>query len=127
MGEGRRVMVLVREREQVEERVRSSGSTIERLIGLVGTVAAMVGLWVFHAPAGGTLTLLVWDFDVATMAEAWPLGLITVGGLAAAVGFGIDAVKASHEPGFTREVIAAAVLATLGLAAAIFYAVIWIF
>jgi hypothetical protein len=88
----------------------------------------MIGLWVFHAPAGGTLTFFVWDFDVATMAEAWPLGLVTFGGLAAAVGFGIDAWKAfSQEPGFKREALAAATLATLGLIAAVAYAVYWIF
>ena len=120
-------MVLVREREQAEAQVRSTGSTLERTVGLLGAIAAMVGLWVFHAPAGGTLTFFIWEFDVATMAEAWPLGLVTVGGLAAAIGFGLDARKAfSQEPRFTREAIAAAVLATLGLIAAITYAVIWI-
>ena len=114
-------MVLVREREQVEAQVRSSGSTLERTVGLLGAIAAMVGLWVFHAPAGGALTFFIWEFDVAT------LGLVTVGGLAAAIGFGLDARKAfSQEPRFTREAIAAAVLATLGLIAAVTYAVIWV-
>lgn len=120
-------MVLVREREQVEERVRSSGSTVERLVGLMGAIAAMVGIWVFHAPAGGTLTLFAWEFDVAAVADAWPVGLITVGGFTAAIGFGIDAWKAfSLKPRFTREAIVAAALATLGLAAFVTYGLIWI-
>lgn len=120
-------MVLVREREQVEERVRSSGSTLERAIGLVGAIAVMVGIWMFHAPAGGTLTVFGWQWDVATLSEAWPLGLATFGGLIAALGFGIDARKAmSVNPRFTREAIAAAVLATLGLAAFVAYGLIWI-
>ena len=120
-------MVLVREREQVEERVRSSGSTVERIVGLVGALAAMIGIWMFHAPAGGTLTLFFWEFDVATMAEAWPLGLVTVGGLAAAIGFGVDAYEAfRQEPRYTREAVAATTLATLGLVAAVTYALIWI-
>ena len=42
------------------------------------------------------------------------------------MGFGIDAVKASREPGFTREAISAAVLATLGLVALVAYGLIWI-
>ncbi len=120
-------MVLVRERERVEERVRSSGSTVERLVGLLGAIAAMVGIWMFHAPAGGTLKLFAWEFDVATMADALPLGLATFGGLIAAIGFCIDAWKAfSLKPRFTREAIAAAVLATLGLAAFVTYGLIWI-
>jgi hypothetical protein len=126
-GERRLSVVLVREREQVEEKVRSSGSTVERTVGLVGAIAAMIGIWMFHAPAGGTLTVFFWDFDVATMAEAWPFGLATVGGLAAGIGFGIDAYEAfRQEPRFTREALAAATLATLGLAAAVAYALIWI-
>ena len=36
----------------------------------MGALAAMIGIWMFHAPAGGTLTLFFWEFDVATMAEA---------------------------------------------------------
>jgi hypothetical protein len=120
-------VVLVREREQVEERDRSSGSTVERTVGLLGAVAAMIGIWVFHAPAGGTLTVFFWEFDVATMAEAWPLGLVTIGGLAAAIGFGIDAYEAfRQEPRFTREAFAAATMATLGLIAAVVYGLIWI-
>lgn len=120
-------MVLVRDREQVEEKVRSSGSTVERIIGLVGAVAAMVGLWVFYAPAGGTLSVFFWEFDVATMAEAWPLALVTIGGMIAAVGFGVDAFKAfTQEPRFTREMLAAGVLAGLGLGVFVIYGLIWI-
>lgn len=120
-------MVLVRDSEQVGGKVRSSGSTVERIVGLVGVVAAMIGIWMFHAPAGGTLTVFFWDFDVATLADAWPLGLITIGGFAAAIGFGVDAYEAFiQEPRFTREALAAATLATLGLAAAVAYTLIWI-
>ena len=120
-------MVLVQEREQIEERVRSSGSTVERIVGLVGAVAAMIGLWMFHAPAGGTLTVFFWEFDVATLSEAWPLALVTIGGMLAAIGFGIDAFKAfTQEPRFTRETIAAGFLAGFGLVAMVAYGLIWI-
>jgi hypothetical protein len=121
-------MVMLRNRDKTDRTVQPAGWSYARISGWLGALAAIIGVWLFHAPAGGTLTFLAWDFDVATMSDVWPFGLIIVGGLAAAVGFGTMAQKMFfRDDEVTLETFAAGAMAFLGAVAVVAYALIWIF
>ena len=121
-------MTMLRERRDIDRTVRPMRFTSEWVIGSIGALAAIIGAWVFHAPEAGTLTFFGWDWDVATLSEAWPLGLLTIGGLLAAAGFGTMAQKMFfRDDEVTLETFAAGAMAFLGAVAVVVYALIWIF
>ena len=119
---------MLRERRDIDQTVRPARFTSEWVLGTIGAIAALIGAWMFHAPEAGTLTFFAWDWDVATLSEAWPLGLLTIGGLLVAAGFGTMAQKMFYrDDELTLETFAAAAMAVIGTAAVIAYALIWIF
>lgn len=121
-------MTLLRERQDIDRAVRPARFTMEWVLGSIGALAALIGAWMFHAPEAGTLTFFAWEWDVATVAEAWPLGLLTLGGLAVAAGFGTMAQKMFfRDDEVTLETFAAGAMAFIGAVVVVVYALIWIF
>ena len=121
-------MTLLRERQDIELTVRPVRFTAEWVLGTIGALAALIGAWMFHAPEAGTLAFFGWEWDVATLSEAVPLGLLTLGGLAAAAGFGTMAQKMFYrDDEVTLETFAAGALAFIGTVVVVVYALIWIF
>ena len=89
--------------------------------------AASIGAWVYHGPVGGELTLFWWDFDVTGLSEAWPLGLLIVGGLLAFAAFGTMARRMFfRDDEYTAPIVTSALVATAGLVVAVAYLVVWI-
>lgn len=121
-------MTMLRERRDIDRTVRPVRFTTEWVVGTIGAIAALIGAWMFHAPTAGTLTFFGWDWDVATLSEAWPLGLLTLGGLAVAAGFGMMAQKMFfRDDEVTLETFAAGAMAFIGAVVVVAYALIWIF
>jgi hypothetical protein len=127
-SKGGGIVTMLRERRDIDRTVRPVRFTTEWVLGSIGAIAALIGAWMFHAPEAGTLTFFGWDWDVATLSEAWPLGLLTLGGLAAAAGFGTMAQKMFfRDDEVTLETFAAGAMAFVGAAVVVAYALIWIF
>lgn len=100
---------------------------VEWIVGVVGAVAAAVGLWMYHGPADGMLRLFGLEWDVSTLAEAWPFSLIVVGGLMLASAFAIFSSReyTHHGEGDVR-VWTGSILSVLALAGAVTYLLIWL-
>lgn len=121
-------MTMLRENRRVELGPPRVQRTVEWVTGLVGALAAAIGAWMYHGPADGVLTLFWWDFDVAALSEAWPLGLLVVGGLLAFAGFGYMARQMFlRDDEYTTPIVTSALVAIVGLVVSVAYLMIWIF
>lgn len=63
------------------------------IVAVVGVVAAALGALIEWAPTNGVITLFDWTWDVADLSEMWAPFLMMIGGLAAAVPMGIEAIR----------------------------------
>ncbi len=109
----------------VEEHAPRYG--FEWIAGVLGALAAGIGTWMLYAPDNGVLTFFAWDFEVADVHEAWPMGLLIGGGVAILAAFGSLARKLYRRDGFmSGSVWTSIVLAAAGLALAVTYTVILI-
>lgn len=109
----------------VEEHVPRYG--FEWIVGVVGALAAGLGTWMLYAPADGVLTFFAWDFDVADLHEAWPMGLLIAGGVGFLAAFGSLARKLFRRDSYmSGGVWTSIVLAAAGLALAVTYTIILI-
>lgn len=116
------------------ERVRTTAITTpvhfvyETIVGVIGAVAGAIGAWMYYAPTAGTLSLFGWEWDVANLAEGWPLSLMIGGGLLLFGAFAVAAQKMYTRDGeLTAGSVANGLLALAALAGAVTYALIWIF
>jgi hypothetical protein len=118
-------MTILNEKTQVPVMREPLAHVVEWVMGLVGTVAAGIGLLIYHGP--DPLEFFGWEWTTADLDAAWPLSLIIVGGLMLASAFAIFSSReyAHHGEGDLR-VITGSVLALLALAGAITYFVIWL-
>jgi|SRR5690554_6854436 VIT1/CCC1 family predicted Fe2+/Mn2+ transporter len=112
-------MTQLRERPVTEiTRTPTRKRTTEKVVGILGLLAAAVGAWMYFVPA---------DWFLGGLAEAWHLGMFTGAGALLAAAFGLFAYEVrKDEERWTTAAITAAVVATLALAAAVTFAVIWI-
>ena len=121
-------MTMLREDRRVELTPVGVRRTGEWVTGLVGALAAAIGAWMYHGATDGVLTLFGWEFDVAGMSEAWPLGLLVVGGLLAFAGFGYMARQMFfRDEEYTTSIITSTLVAIAGLVVAVAYLMVWIF
>lgn len=106
---------------------RSRLTILATVVGLVGLVAAIIGLWMYYAPAAGTMTLLFWEWSIAEMATAWPFSLIIGGSVAVLAASAYGAFRVYDELRSDAYAITLSLLAVASLAVAVFYALVWIF
>lgn len=120
-------MTMLREDRRVELAPPPVRRTGEWVTGLVGALAAAVGAWMYHGSTDGVLTLFGWEFGVAGISEAWPLGLLVVGGLLAFAGFGYMARQMFlRDDEYSTPIVTSALVATVGLVVAVAYLMVWI-
>jgi len=104
------------------------GRTVEWTVGLVGVLAAAIGAWMYYGPDEGVLTIFRWDWKIATLAEAWPLGLLVGGGILMFSGFAALARSMYLDDGETSTSSSFATLvSSIGVVVAAIYGLIWIF
>ena len=113
-------MTLLQERARTEiTRVPPATTHVtEWVLGVVGVVAAAVGVYLFYAPANWVL---------AGQAEAWHLGMLVGAGVFLAAAFGVFARRVYlADRSRTTQVVFGTALMALALAGAVIFAVIWI-
>lgn len=118
-------MTISREKIRVPVMREPLAHVVEWVMGVVGTIAAGIGLLIYHGPE--TLDLFGWEWNTAGLDLAWPFSLIVLGGLMLASAFAIFSSReyAHHGEGDLR-VVTGSILALLSLAGAITYFVIWL-
>jgi hypothetical protein len=90
----------------------------EWVLGIIGVVAAGVGVWMYYVPT---------TWFLGGLAEGWYLGMFIGAGLLLAAAFGLFAQRILREDGlWTTQTVVATGMAVLALAAAIFFALVWI-
>jgi hypothetical protein len=90
----------------------------EWVLGVAGAVAAGVGAWMYYVPA---------DWFLGGLAEAWYFGMFIAAGLFLAAAFGLLAWRNyAKDTAWTTRVVVPTVLAIVGLAAAITFALVLI-
>lgn len=121
-------MTQLRENRRIETQPRPVRQTMEVTVGLVGALAGAIGAYLYYGPANGILRFFWMDFTVADVSEAWPLGLLVVGGLLAFGGFGLLARKLFfRDEEYTTPIVASTVAAAAGLIVAVAFALVWLF
>jgi hypothetical protein len=91
----------------------------EWVFGVIGVMAAAVGAYMYYAPTNWILSGLV---------EHWYFGMFTGAGVLLAIAFGVYARKAFlDDKRYSVRVVTGVVLAVAALAAAVTFALIWIF
>ena len=113
-------MTLLQERTRTEiTRVPAvTRHLTEWVLGVVGVLAAAVGVYMFYAPANWVL---------AGLAEAWYLGMFVGAGIVLAAAFGVFARRMYlADRSWTAQVVSATGLMALALAGAVIFTVIWI-
>jgi len=113
-----------REVTSIERRRRSFAP--EWIVGTVGALIAAIGLWMFHGPSGGMLRLFGWEWEVADLAEAWPLSIIIGGAVIAAAVLARVSMQFSGR-GYETKADMAAALSIGSILLALVYAMVWIF
>jgi hypothetical protein len=90
----------------------------EWVLGLIGVVAAGVGVWMYYVPT---------TWFLGGLAEGWYLGMFVGAGLLLAAAFGLVARDMVRDDGVwtTRSFLTAAI-AVLALAAAVVFGLVWI-
>lgn len=113
-------MTLLMEKERTEiTRVPVKSHFTEWVFGVIGAVAAAVGAYMYYAPS---------DWILSGLAEHWYFGMFTGAGVLLAIAFGVFARKAFLEDrSYTTRVVTGLVLMVAALAAAVTFAIIWIF
>lgn len=106
---------------------RSRLTIVAKVVGLVGLVAAILGVLMYYAPAAGTMTLLFWEWSIAEMATAWPFSLIIGGSVLVLATSAYGAVRVYDEMRSNAYAITLSLLAVASLAVAVFYSLVWIF
>lgn len=122
-------MTTLRERERVStpDVKTRLGHTTEWITGLIGAVAALIGVWMYYAPEDGTLTLFNSSWTVTSITEGWTFGLLMGGGAFLAFAFGMYGYKLyKRDSEFTPAVLALGILALAALAGAVIYLFIWL-
>jgi hypothetical protein len=107
-----------RTRTEITRVPAASRHLTEWVLGIVGVVAAAVGVYMFYAPA---------NWFLAGLAEAWYLGMLVGAGVVLAAAFGVFARRMYlADRSWTAQVIWGTGLMALALAGAVVFAVIWI-
>ena len=122
-------MTTLRERERVSTPgvVTHIGHTTEWIIGLIGAVAALIGVWMYYGPDDGTLTLFNSSWTVTNITEGWAFGLLMGGGAFLAFAFGLYGYKLYKRDGeFTPAVLTLGILSLAALAGAVIYLFVWL-
>ena len=122
-------MTALREREQVSTPgvVSRIGHTTEWITGLVGTVAALIGLWMYYGPSDGTLTLFNSSWTATDITEGWAFGLLMGGGVLLAAAFGLAAWKLyRRDDEYTTPILSLGLLSLAALAGSVIYLFIWL-
>jgi hypothetical protein len=90
----------------------------EWVLGILGVVAAGVGVWMYYVPT---------TWFLGGMAEAWYFGMFIAAGLLLAAAFGLFARHVYREDMvWTTQSVLATVFGVLALAGAIFFALVLI-
>jgi hypothetical protein len=100
---------------------------VATVVGIVGLVAALLGLWMYYAPATGILTLFAWEWTVAEIATAWPFALIIAGSLGVVVVSAYAAITLFDKESNDVFPVMATILAVAAFAMALYYSIVWIF
>jgi len=106
---------------------RSPWPIVATIVGIVGLVVALLGLWMYYAPADGILTLFAWEWTIAEIATAWPFALIIAGSLGVTVMSAYAAMTLFDKESNDVYPVMATILAIAAFAVALYYAVVWIF
>ncbi len=106
---------------------RSPWPIVATVVGVVGLVAALLGLWMYYAPATGILTLFSWEWTVAEIATAWPFALIIAGSLGVTVTSAYAAITLFDKESNDVFPVMATILAIAAFAMAVYYSIVWIF
>ncbi len=120
-------MTILNEKTRATTMREPAAHVVEWIMGVVGAIAAGIGLLIYHGPADGTLQVFGWEWNFGDLDAAWPFSLIVVGGLMLASAFAIFSSReyARHGEG-DAGVVAGSILALLALAWSITYFVIWL-
>ena len=112
-------MTLLSEKERTEiTRVPVMSHVIEWWLGVIGIVAAAVGVYMYYAPT---------DWILSDLVEHWYFGMFTGAGLLLTTAFGVFARKAFlGDRSWTVRVVTGLVLALLAFGGAVTFATIWI-
>ncbi|HEU4915656.1 MAG TPA: hypothetical protein VFV13_03750 [Acidimicrobiia bacterium] len=112
-------MTTLLERDTAEiTRVPERSGVTEWVLGILGVVAAGVGLWMYYVPT---------TWFLGGLAEGWYLGAFVGAGLLLAAAFGLFARRILHEDGvWTTQSVMATGLSVLALAGAIVFGLVWI-
>jgi hypothetical protein len=90
----------------------------EWVLGIVGALAAAVGVYMFYAPA---------NWFLGGLAESWYFGMFVGAGILLAIAFGVFARRVYLvDRSWTTQVVFGTGLMALALAGAVIFAVIWI-
>jgi hypothetical protein len=90
----------------------------EWVLGILGVVAAGVGVWMYYVPT---------TWFLGGLAEAWYFGMFIAAGLLLAAAFGLFARHVYREDMvWTTQTVLATVFGVLALAGAIFFALVLI-
>lgn len=113
-------MTLLQERMRTEiTRVPAATRHVtEWVLGIVGALAAAVGVYMFYAPA---------NWFLGGLAESWYFGMFVGAGILLAIAFGVFARRVYLvDRSWTTQVVFGTGLMALALAGAVIFAVIWI-
>ena len=108
-------------------RRRSPWPIVAAVVGVVGLVAALVGLWMYYAPASGILTLFGWEWTIAEISTAWPFALIVAGSLGVSGTSAYAAITLFDADSNDVFPVMSTILAIASFAVAMYYAIVWIF
>jgi len=118
--------MVLREREFTSVDHKPATFITEWIVGAVGALSTIIGLWMYYGPADGVLQLFGWDWDVAGLADAWPFGLIIAGAIVMAGVFARLSQRLSLDGPTTKANVYTG-LTVAALVLAVGFALIWIF
>lgn len=103
------------------------GFALERWLGAVGGIVALLGVWLGAGPDDGTLTIFAWDVDASGVSDLW-YQLLVIGGLAIiGLAFGLAGRKLRLRDGWwSSPAVWAIVMTIVSLGAAVAFGIAWI-
>lgn len=119
-------MTVLRERErQAYSTTQRVSHAIDWVVGGIGAVLAIFGVWMRYGPEDGVLTVFSSSWNISEIAQAWPFSLLVGGFTLVAAAFGLAATKFNRS-GVVGFATGAAIAGLAALAAAVSFLVIWI-
>ncbi len=118
--------MVLREREFTAVDHKPATFVTEWIVGIVGALTTAIGLFMYHGPAEGVLSIFGWEWNIAELNEAWPFSVIVVGAMIMAGVFARLSQRLSMDGPTTKANVSTG-LTVASLLLALTYALIWIF